>query len=69
MKMTESIPKVQKTLWEKGRNCSLRAIPPFPSVFKRLLLQTKGLVWERLKTLYNIMTCLFSEQFLQVENF
>ena len=25
----------------KGRNCSIRAISPFPTVFKRLLLQTR----------------------------
>ena len=36
----------------KKRNCSLQAVPPFPSVFKRLILQTRknpGLVWERVK--------------------
>ena len=34
----------------KRRNCSLQAISPFPSVFKRLVLQTRenqGSVWER----------------------
>ena len=38
----------------KRRNCSLRAISPFPhSVFNRLVLQIRkkpGLVWERVKT-------------------
>ena len=37
----------------KRRNCSLRAIFPFPSVFIRPVLQTRknpGLVWERVKT-------------------
>ena len=36
----------------KRRNCSLRAIPPFPTVFKRLLLQTRknqGLFGKELK--------------------
>ena len=32
MKMAESSPKGYKTLW---RNCSLRAISPFPTVFSK----------------------------------
>ena len=31
---------VENTVGEKRRNCSLRAVSPFPSVFKRLVLQT-----------------------------
>ena len=51
--MVESFPKGRKHCW-KRRNCSLRAISPFPAVFSRLVLQThknqsmfgKGLTFE-----------------------
>ena len=54
--MMKSSQKGWKTLWEKGeigRNCSLRAIDLFPTVFsKRLVLQTRknqGLFGKALK--------------------
>ena len=34
-KMTESFPKGYKTLWEKERTYSLRAIPPLPTDFSK----------------------------------
>ena len=43
-KFDEKLQKVLQTGRKqcgKRRNCSLRAISPFPSVFKRLVLQTR----------------------------
>ena len=54
MKMAESIPKVQKTLWEKEKLLVTSNFSFSYSVFKRLLLQTcklPGLVLERVNIL------------------
>ena len=39
--MAESSLKGQKTLWERGKTCSLRTFFPFPTVFSKDLLQTR----------------------------
>ena len=53
MELADSSPQGSKTLrdWE---NCLLRAISPFPSVFKRLVLKTcknHSLFWKELRLL------------------
>ena len=35
IKVAESSPTGEKTLWEKGENVSLGAISPFPTVFPK----------------------------------
>ena len=37
----------------KRRNCLLRAISPFPTVFSKDLYCRPGLVWERVKSMNN----------------
>ena len=39
-KKRQKVLKVSRKHYEKRRNCSLRAISPIPSVFKRLVLET-----------------------------
>ena len=63
MKMAESSPKGKKHCG-KRRNCSLRAISPFPTVFSKDLYWRHvktGLVWERVK--HNYQRIDFDETF------